>query len=223
MSTQTFAYQQDHHGIVTITMDMDGPVNCMNQAFMPLLAETVARLQNQPGLTGVIISSAKTTFFAGGDLNWLKSVEPHQAPELLAQVEGMKANFRRLEKLPVPVVAAINGSALGGGFEICLACNYRIAWQHKSVKLGLPEASLGLLPGGGGTVRLTHLLGLEATLPLLTQGRQFTPDKALKAGLIHACVAQQDELLDAAKQWLLDHLGDSPAAIQPWDTKGQMV
>ncbi len=223
MSTQAFAYQQDPHGIVTITMDMDGPVNCMNQTFMPLLSEAVARLQNQPGLTGVIIASAKTTFFAGGDLNWLKSVEPHQAPDLLQQVEVMKADFRRLEKLPVPVVAAINGSALGGGFEICLACNYRIAWQHKSLKLGLPEASLGLLPGGGGTVRMTHLLGFEATLPLLTKGQQLTPDKALKAGLIHACVTQQDELLDAAKQWLLDRLGDTQAALQPWDIKGHEI
>jgi len=223
MTEQAFHYQQDEHGIVTITMDMQGPVNCMKQEFMPLLAAAVDRLESQTGLTGVIIASAKTTFFAGGDLNWLRSVQADQAAQLFTQVQDMKASFRRLEKLPVPVVAAINGSALGGGFEICLACNYRIAWQHKSVKLGLPEVTLGLLPGGGGSVRMTHLLGLEVSLPLLTQGRQLSPEKALKMGLIHACVEQQDELLSAAKDWLLDHKDNPEAAQQPWDKQAHKI
>ena len=86
-----------------------------------------------------------------------------------------KHNLRRLEKLPVPVVAAINGAALGGGFEICLCCNHRIAWDDKSVQLGLPEVSLGLLPGGGGVVRMVNLLGLEKALPFLLEGKRVAP------------------------------------------------
>ena len=218
---QPFHYQLDQNGIVTVTMDMQGSVNRMIREFMPLLAQTVTRLQSQQGLTGVIIASAKKSFFAGGDLEWLRSVEPHQAQDLFTQVEDMKASFRALERLPVPVVAAINGSAVGGGFEVCLACNHRISVNDDSIRLGLPEATLGLLPGGGGTVRLTHLLGLEAALPLLTQGRQLKPKAALKAGLIHALVEHQDQLLDASKTWILNNQdGPTNLAQQPWDTKG---
>jgi 3-hydroxyacyl-CoA dehydrogenase/enoyl-CoA hydratase/3-hydroxybutyryl-CoA epimerase len=218
-----FGYQQDSHGIVTITMDMDGPINCMNLAFMPMLSNTVEKLSIETGLTGVIIASAKTTFFAGGDLNWLRSVEREDAAEFMAHITTMKACFRQLEKLTVPVVAAINGSALGGGFEICLACNYRVAWQDSSVKLGLPEATLGLLPGGGGTVRMTHLLGLEKALPLLTEGQKMTPRKALSAGLINALVEHQTDLIEHAKNWILDHKNDPTSAQQPWDTKGHKI
>jgi len=223
LTMPSFGYQQDSNGIVTVTMDMDGPINCMNLAFIPMLANTVEKLSTETGLTGVIIASAKTTFFAGGDLNWLRSVEREDAPEFMAHVESMKACFRRLEKLPVPVVAAINGTALGGGFEICLACNYRVAWQDPSVKLGLPEASLGLLPGGGGTVRMTHLLGLEKALPLLTRGQQMTPQKALNAGLVNALVEHQTDLIEHAKNWILDHKNDPASAQQPWDIKAHTI
>ena len=92
--------------------------------------------------------------------------------------------MRTIETLGIPVVAAINGAALGGGWEICLACHHRIALNDKSVQLGLPEVTLGLLPGGGGIVRTVRMLGLEKSLPYLAEGKKSTPEAALKAGLI---------------------------------------
>ena len=169
-----FRYEKDADGIVTVTMNMDGPVNSMSSAFRPLYAEMVTRLEAEAGLKGVILTSGKETFFAGGDLKRLVAVERDQLPALLDEVEGIKADMRRLEKLPVPVVAAINGAALGGGYELCLATNYRIAADTPKSKIGLPEVTLGLLPGGGGVVRLTYLLGLEAAMPLLLDCLLYT-------------------------------------------------
>ncbi|WP_170464759.1 3-hydroxyacyl-CoA dehydrogenase NAD-binding domain-containing protein [Ruegeria arenilitoris] len=217
-----FAYDKDASGIVTVTMDMDGPVNAMNNAFLPLFCDTMDRIEAEDGLTGVIWTSAKETFFAGGDLNMLKSVTPDGVEALFESVEGTKAVMRRMEKLPVPVVAAINGAALGGGYELCLACNYRIAADNPKSKIGLPEVTLGLLPGGGGTVRLTWLLGLEAAMPFLLEGHQVSPAKALTAGLVHEVVAP-DQLLDRAKEYILSVQGDISAVTQPWDTTGYKI
>lgn len=215
-----FIYQKDNDGIVTITMDMQGPVNSMNQAYMGLLQDTVDRLSQEQGLTGVVITSAKDTFFAGGDLKWLLAVEKSEQQELFQQVEAMKANFRRMEKLPVPIVAAINGSALGGGFEICLACNHRIAWQDKSLKIGLPEVGLGLLPGAGGIVRSIHMLGLEKAFPVLSQGRPMAPQQALEFGWLDALSDNKDNLVTEAKTWIK---ANPEQHQQPWDLKGHKV
>lgn len=215
-----FIYQKDSDGIVTITMDMHGPVNSMNQAYMGLLQDTVDQLSQEQGLTGVVITSAKDTFFAGGDLKWLQAVEKSEQEALFQQVEAMKANFRRLEKLPVPIVAAINGSALGGGFEICLACNHRIAWQHKSVKVGLPEVGLGLLPGAGGIVRSIHMLGLEKAFPVLSQGRPMAPQQALEFGWLDGLLENKEDLVNEAKAWIK---ANPQQHQQPWDVKGHKV
>ena len=215
-----FNYQKDQHGIVTITMDMQGPVNSMNLAYMALLQSTVDRLEAETDLTGVVITSAKDTFFAGGDLKWLLAVEKAEIETLYQQVEGMKANFRRIEKLPVPVVAAINGSALGGGFEICLACNYRLAWQDKSLKVGLPEVGLGLLPGAGGIVRSIHMHGLEKAFPILTQGRPMSPQQALDFGWLDALTDDKASLVEQAKSWIQ---ANNDKHQQPWDNKGHKV
>ncbi len=214
------AYEKDADGIVTLTMDMDGPVNRMNPAFTEALGAAVARLEGEEGLTGVILASAKKTFFAGGDLHMLLAIEPGQEAELFETVEHTKGWLRRLEKLPVPVVAAINGAALGGGFELCLACNRRIAWDDRSVKLGLPEVTLGLLPGGGGTVRLTHLLGLQPAMRYLTEGKQVPPSAALADGLIHETVPVRDELLPRCKAWIHEN---PKASVQPWDQTGHKI
>ncbi len=217
-----FRYEKDADGIVTVTMDMDGPVNAMNAQFWPLFSDTMDRIEAEEGLKGVIWTSAKDTFFAGGDLNMLKSIEADGVDELFQSVEATKAVMRRQEKLPVPVVAAINGAALGGGYEICLACNYRIAAENPKTKIGLPEVTLGLLPGGGGVVRLTYLLGMEGAMPFLLEGRQVSPDKAMKAGLIHE-VVPPEQLLSRAKEWILSVQGDEAAITQPWDTKGYKI
>ena len=117
------------------------------------------------------------------------------------------------------MVAAINGAALGGGWEICLACHHRIALDNPGVQLGLPEVTLGLLPGGGGIVRMVRLLGLEKALPYLAEGKKVRPAEALKAGLIHELADSPEEMLEKARAWILAN----PAAKQPWDSAGYKI
>ncbi|MEP1472263.1 MAG: 3-hydroxyacyl-CoA dehydrogenase NAD-binding domain-containing protein [Halieaceae bacterium] len=218
-----FSYDKDADGIVTVTMNMSGPVNAMNAEYRVAMAETIDRLESEEGLAGVILASAKKVFFAGGDLNDLLAITPDSAGEFLKEGTLVKSHLRRLEKLPVPVVAAINGAALGGGFEICLACNHRIAWNNRSVQIGLPEVGLGLLPGGGGIVRMVHLLGLERALPYLLEGKKIAPVKALDEGMIDELVSSVDELVPRAKAWILENKDNEAAAVQPWDTKGHRI
>lgn len=213
-------YDKDAAGIVTVTMDMSGPVNAMNEEFRRDFGVVVDKLEAEAGLTGVVITSAKDVFFAGGDLHDLVAVTPDRIEDFMAGVSAIKSQLRRLEKLPVPVVAAINGAALGGGFELALACNYRLACNDRSVQLGLPEVTLGLLPGGGGVVRLTKLLGLEAALPYLLEGKRVDPVSALDAGMIHDLVTRRDALPEVAKTWILAQRDNPAAALQPWDKPG---
>ena len=218
-----FHYEKDATGIVTVTMDMDGPVNAMNAQFDLLYQEMTDKLCAETGLKGVILTSTKDTFFAGGDLKWLISVAPGQEDEIFASVSRTKANMRRLEQLGVPVVAAINGAAAGGGFEICLASHYRIAVDAPKVKIGLPEVTLGLLPGGGGVVRMTYLLGIEGAMPFVLEGRMLGAQAALKAGLVHEIVPDQSALLARAHAWLQE-AGQAPdACVQPWDRRGYKI
>lgn len=218
-----FRYERDDHGIVTVTMDMTGPVNAMNAEYHGAMSETVAKLEAEKGLTGVVFASAKKVFFAGGDLNDLVKADPAQAEEFFNATQAVKDDLRRIEKLPVPVVAAINGAALGGGYEICLACNYRIAFDHKSVQIGLPECSLGLYPGGGGIVRLTKLIGVEKALPYILESKRLVPSKALAAGMIDQTVDALGDLLPAAKAYIIANKDNQLAAIQAWDQKGYRV
>lgn len=218
-----FNYEKDADGIVTVTMDMEGPVNSMTPAFLPLYRETIEKLEAEDGLTGVIFTSAKKTFFAGGDLNSLVAVSEDTVEAFYEGVEASKAVMRRLERLPVPVVAAINGAALGGGLELALACNYRIAWDDKSVQIGFPEVTLGLLPGAGGVVKGIYLMGLLGANEYLVEGKRVAPAKAKASGLIHETVDSLDALLPRAKAWILDNKDNEAAAIQPWDTKGYKI
>ncbi len=212
-----FQYEKDADGIVTVTLDMQGQsANTMNDRFVPGMDAVMARLRAEEGLTGVIYASAKKTFFAGGDLNLLGSIEKADA-ETLHYVEENKRPYRDIEKLPVPVVAAINGAALGGGYELCLACNHRIVADDPKAVVGLPEVTLGLLPGAGGVVRLTALLGLERALPFLLEGKPSAPAKAAKAGLVDQVVPTAADLIPAAKAWIK---ANPDAHAQPWDQKG---
>ena len=149
-----FIYEKDSDGIVTLTMDMPGQsVNTMNNDFPELLQSSVERLE-QEEISGVILTSAKSTFFAGGDIKEMVAATADDLPFQREKITRIKALLRRLETLGKPVVAAINGAALGGGYEICLACHHRVAIDHDKAFIGLPEASLGLMPGAGGVVRL---------------------------------------------------------------------
>jgi 3-hydroxyacyl-CoA dehydrogenase/enoyl-CoA hydratase/3-hydroxybutyryl-CoA epimerase len=215
-----FNYEKDAEGIVTVTMDMDGPVNAMNGEYREELGRTVDRLEKEQDLTGVIFASAKSTFFAGGDLRELLAAAPGTEATFMATLEAMKQQFRRLEKLAVPVVAAINGAALGGGYEIALACNRRIVLNLPTAVVGLPEVTLGLLPGGGGIVRLVNLLGLEKALPYLLEGTRAKPAEALEVGLVDEIIDRPEDLIPAAKTYIKTHAG---AGAQPWDHKNHKI
>ena len=215
-----FGYEKDNNGIVTITMDMEGPVNTMNRAFDIAIGSVVEQLEAEQDLTGVVIASGKKDFFAGGDLKEMLGVDSSQAEAFFNKATLVKSFLRRLEQLPFPVVSAINGAALGGGYEICLTANYRIAVNDETLKVGLPEVSLGLLPGAGGTVRLVHHLGFQKALPFLLEGKCLNAEDALAEGLVDELVSSQDELLVRAKAWILDNKGNEEAAIKPWDVRG---
>ncbi|WP_163511998.1 3-hydroxyacyl-CoA dehydrogenase NAD-binding domain-containing protein [Fodinicola acaciae] len=215
-------WDQDADGIVTLTMDdPDASANTMNELFGTSFAATVERLEREKDtITGVIVTSAKKTFFAGGNLQMLMAVKPEDAREFTDRVEEMKSYFRRLETLGKPVVAAINGAALGGGYEIALACHHRVLLDVKGTEVGLPEVTLGLLPGGGGITRTVRLLGIQnALLNVLLQGQRHKPAKALELGLIDEVVSTPEELIAQAKAWTKAN----PEATQPWDVKGYKI
>ena len=219
--TDAIRYEKGQDQIVVLTLDMPGQsANTMNAAYREAMAATLARLEAEKDeIAGVVITSAKKTFFAGGDLNELIKVDKAHAKSFYDSVLVLKAQLRRLETLGKPVVAAINGAALGGGWEICLACHHRVALDDKSVQLGLPEVTLGLLPGGGGVVRMVRMLGLEKALPYLLEGKKVRPAQALQAGLIDELAADREALLAQARAWILAN----PQARQPWDTKGYAI
>ena len=219
--TAAIRYETGQDRIVVLTMDLPGQsANTMNAVYREAMATCVARLvAESDSIAGVIVTSAKQTFFAGGDLNELVAVGKPEAKAFYEMILGLKAQLRALEMLGKPVVAAINGAALGGGWEICLACHHRVALDHSSVQIGLPEVTLGLLPGGGGVVRMVRLLGLERALPYLLEGKRVGPRQALQAGLIDELAVDRDELLDKARAWILAN----PDAVQPWDVKGYRI
>jgi 3-hydroxyacyl-CoA dehydrogenase/enoyl-CoA hydratase/3-hydroxybutyryl-CoA epimerase len=223
MSTTTETavhYERDADGIVTLTLDdPSSSANTMNELYISSMKAAVDRLYDEvDDVTGVVVASAKKTFFAGGNLKSMVQATKDDAASVFELAENVKAGLRRLEKFPRPVVAAINGAALGGGFEIALATNHRIVVDDSSVKLGLPESSLGLLPGGGGVTRIVRLLGIQSGLmDVLLQGTQFSPASAKEKGLVDELVATREDLVPAAKAWIK---ANPEASQNPWDAPG---
>jgi 3-hydroxyacyl-CoA dehydrogenase / enoyl-CoA hydratase / 3-hydroxybutyryl-CoA epimerase len=220
--TDTIRWDADTDGIVVLTMDTPSQsANTTNADFYESFARAVERLESEKdSITGVVLTSAKQTFCADGDLNALIRATPDQAAELTRTVTELKAHKRRLETLGRPVVAAINGTALGGGLELALATHHRIAAEVTGSVLGLPEVTLGLLPGGGGIVRTIRMLGIQNALRnVLLEGQRYTPGEAKKIGLVDELVSSVDELLPRAKQWIKAN----PEAVQPWDVKGYQI
>ncbi|MFM9692958.1 3-hydroxyacyl-CoA dehydrogenase NAD-binding domain-containing protein [Streptomyces europaeiscabiei] len=218
----TIRWEQDRTGLVTLVIDdPNQSANTMNQAFRESLAAVTDRLEAEKDtIRGVIVTSAKKTFFAGGDLRDLIKVTPETAQQLFDGGLEIKRNLRRIETLGKPVVAAINGAALGGGYELALACHHRIALDAPGSKIGCPEVTLGLLPGGGGIARTVRLLGIaDALLKVLLQGTQYTPQRALQNGLVHEVAATQDELMDRARAFI----DANPESRQPWDEPGYRI
>jgi len=220
MAENTIQWDKDADGIVTLTLDdPTGSANVMNEHYTESMDKAVDRLvAEKDSITGVVITSAKKTFFAGGDLKAMIQVGPENAQQSFDQVEHIKKTLRTLETFGKPVVAAINGAALGGGLEIALACHHRIAADVKGSQLGLPEVTLGLLPGGGGVTRTVRMFGIQkAFMEVLSQGTRFKPAKAEEIGLVDELVGTVEELLPAAKAWIK---ANPEAHTQPWDAKG---
>ncbi|WP_055694077.1 3-hydroxyacyl-CoA dehydrogenase NAD-binding domain-containing protein [Streptomyces prasinopilosus] len=218
----TIRWEQDDTGVVTLVLDDPGrPVNTMNAAFIDSLDAVVERLEGSGDtLRGVIVASAKDTFFAGGDLRDLRAVTPETADRSFEAGMRVKRALRRLETLGVPVVAALNGTALGGGYEIALACHHRVLLDRPTARVGLPEVTFGLLPGGGGVTRTVRMFGIAAALQkVLLEGRQYAPAPALDAGLVDEIAADQTELLTRARAFIDAH----PESAQPWDRPGHRI
>ncbi|HZB91546.1 MAG TPA: 3-hydroxyacyl-CoA dehydrogenase NAD-binding domain-containing protein [Stellaceae bacterium] len=209
-------YEVGADGIAVIAWNMaDRPMNLLNEESVERFAAAVRRAIEDTAVKGVVVTSRKHDFLAGADLTRLgRGVD---AAGLGASTARFHALLRAVEKSGKPFCAALNGTALGGGFEIALACHHRIAAADDAIRIGLPEVTLGLMPGGGGTQRLPRLIGIRSALPLLLEGRKLDPHKALAAGLVDEVVPPA-LLLAAARRWLLT---EGPAnAAQPWDRKG---
>ncbi|NJN77512.1 MAG: enoyl-CoA hydratase/isomerase family protein [Saprospiraceae bacterium] len=208
-------YRKDTDDIVTLTLDMKGSAfNVLNHkislAFEPVIAQLRQEIRASQ-LSGVIITSDKKNFLIGGDLEYIYQI--NNAEEVFQFTENIKGIFRAIEQLGVPVVAAINGNALGSGFELALACHHRIAVKNARTRLGFPEIRLGLMPSGGGVTRLVWLNGLEKTYPILTEGRLYRPIEALKYEIIDDVAEDEKDMIHKAKNWISDNLDYK----RPWD------
>ncbi|NEC13935.1 3-hydroxyacyl-CoA dehydrogenase [Streptomyces sp. SID8014] len=221
-TASTIRWEQDDTGVVTLVLDDPAQsANTMNAAFIRSIGEIADRAEAQKDtIRGIIVTSAKKTFFAGGDLKDMIRATPEQAQEIFERGLAIKKALRRIETLGKPVVAAINGAALGGGYEIALACHHRIALDAPGSKIGLPEVTLGLLPAGGGVTRTVRLLGVtDALLKLLLQGTQYSPRRALDNGLVHAVAETPEQMLVDARAFI----DANPESAQPWDVKGYRI
>lgn len=209
-----FKYTVDNDGIAFVTWDVENlPVNVMNTEVNLEFFEVAGKALEDENIKGIVINSAKKDFIVGGDLKWFLTMNVTREDFF----EGvMKTNkfLRRLETSGKPVVAAINGLALGGGLEIALACHHRIMDNQPKSRVGLVECSVGLFPGAGGTQRYLRIMGPQKTIQYITQSTKLPAEKALKEGLVNE-IAAPEELNEKAKQWILAN----PNPMQPWDDK----
>jgi 3-hydroxyacyl-CoA dehydrogenase/enoyl-CoA hydratase/3-hydroxybutyryl-CoA epimerase len=231
MTTNSVIYEKDQHNIVHLILDKpNAGANLMDNEFTDSLSAAVAQLR-QDDYAGVIFRSAKSTFFAGGNLDDLFTTQKENADQLYDMVNRLKLAMREIETQGKPVVACINGAALGGGWELALSAHYRITLNKgplgKNIPLGLPEVTLGLLPGGGGIIRMTRLLGVQAAMPFLLEGKQFKPEKGLELGLINEIVDSPEAMLQSAINWIkANSSADTNIESkiqQPYDVKGYKV
>ena len=218
MRFSTLRYELSPQGIATVTFDEPGsPVNTMKPEWQTDMLALADQLQaDQAVLQGVLLTSAKTTFFAGADLKGVLKLQASDAAAGFVGIEAVKKAFRRIETMGKPVVALLQGAALGGGWEVALIAHARFALDKPSIMFGLPEVTLGLIPGATGITKMTRLLGLMAAQPYLMEGKLFNPSEALSLGLVDGLASSPEQLMGLA----LAFIHDNPQAQQPWDRKG---
>jgi 3-hydroxyacyl-CoA dehydrogenase / enoyl-CoA hydratase / 3-hydroxybutyryl-CoA epimerase len=216
---KTLALEVDAEGIAIVTLnDPSKPMNVVSPEWIDEFIEAIERIATDPAVKGAVITSAKPAFMAGADLKHICSlaggaISLQQAIEF-SEKPSIRMH-RRLETCGKPFVAAINGLALGGGYELALACHHRILADDPKAVVGLPEVTVGLLPGSGGTQRLPRMIGIEKSLPVLLEGKPVAPAEALKLGMVDAVVPAAS-LLQAARRWILQ----SADPVRAWDKKG---
>jgi 3-hydroxyacyl-CoA dehydrogenase/enoyl-CoA hydratase/3-hydroxybutyryl-CoA epimerase len=226
---ENFKIDVDSDGIALITFDVPGrSMNTITASVVRELYEIVDKIKTDAAIKGAVITSGKTSgFCAGADLGEMNQrgagqAEPKSEEEKLAaqfkQGFGLNRVYRDLETCGKPVAVAIEGLALGGGLELCLACHYRVVADNPKIKLGLPEAKVGLLPGAGGTQRLPRLIGVQNAAMMILQGADKSPQEAKGLGFVNE-VVPAGTTVAAAKVWLKD----KPNAVAPWDVKGYKV
>lgn len=198
--------------LAVITLQLPGKVNKINAEFGLGLA---AAFEGTAGATGVLLLSGHKDFCVGADLDMIYGVTDPAV--ILDLVRSLDALFRKIETSGIPLACVLAGSALGGGFELAMACHYRVVVEDPRVSLGLPEINLGVIPGAGGTQRLQRLIGIQAALDLLLQGKLIRGNKAVAAGLAHESAPTAEEAVARAKAWLAATRPKSSAAKQPWD------
>ncbi|WP_430461847.1 3-hydroxyacyl-CoA dehydrogenase NAD-binding domain-containing protein [Thalassolituus sp. LLYu03] len=210
-----FTHDIDAQGIAVLTWnDPNGPVNSLAQSAVVALGQAMDELLANDAVKGIVLTSGKSDFVVGANLKEIQTM-PQDAATIMAFVRALHHILRKMEQGGKPIVAAMNGTALGGGMEVALGCHYRIAADNPKAVFGFPEVNLGLLPGGGGTQRLARMLGVQAAMPWLLQATQAKAKEAKAAGLVND-VVPADQLISAAKQWLL---ANPTACVQPWDEK----
>lgn len=211
---------KDADGIIELIMDQPGEkVNTLGDEFIAAMTKAVNDIAAQKEtIKGVYIRSGKKTFFGGGDLNKLlempTEMDEAEATRVFEGIMAAKAPLRQLETLGIPVAVGMNGAALGGGYEIALACHYRVAVE--SASMGLPEAQLGLMPGADGIVRMVRMHGLTNAITLVSQGKQFKGQRALDKGYCNELASDETDMHKKAKTWILAN----PESAQPWDKPG---
>lgn len=225
MTTDTIKFDLDADGIALLTIDVPNQtMNVMTPQFLADLAALVEKVATDAAIKGAVITSGKASgFMAGADLKGIGSLagasgdaSKSKAARMYENQVGLNLMFRRLETCGKPFAVAINGLALGGGLEVCLACHYRVALDNPKITFGLPEVLVGLLPGAGGTQRLPRIIGVMPSMPYLLQGKNMSPQEAKGFGVVQDLAATQDEAIAKCKAWVLAN----PKAVQPWDVKG---
>lgn len=216
---ENFKIDVDADGIALITFDVPGrSMNTLTGKVMNELPQLVERIKSDDAIKGAVITSGKASgFCAGADLGDMASGMLSGSGDLQAAFDAgwkMNGSLRALETCGKPVAAAINGLALGGGLEVTLACHYRVVGDSPKIQLGLPEIKVGLFPGGGGTQRLTRLIGVQAAMTAMSSGSSWRPNDAKGAGVVHEVVPAGTEV-EAAKAWIKN----GGKAVQPWDAK----